>query len=175
MNSASTHLVELQKIDTAHQEERNSLIEENNSLKNLYRQNMQLAKNKIEEMEVEFEESKREEKEKWRVYVAEELQKRVEAAVAETITIEQAKHEQELARALLDLRENLTFEKDQALTLQAEDNQTQLHIELNKAREESKNEGLAEATEEGIKVSFPNILLTHFSLKTFTLFSFLFL
>ena len=75
INSASTHLVELQKIDTAHQEERNTLIEENNSLKNLYRQNMQLAKNKIEEMEVEFEESKREEKEKWRVYVAEELQK----------------------------------------------------------------------------------------------------
>jgi hypothetical protein len=59
--------VELQKLDTAHQEERNGLIEENNQLKNLYRQNMQLAKNKIEEMEAEFEESKRLEKEKWRV------------------------------------------------------------------------------------------------------------
>ena len=52
----------------------------------------------------------------------------------------------------MDLRDNLTFEKDQALTLQAEDHQTQLHIELNKARQDSKNEGLLEATEEGVKV-----------------------
>jgi hypothetical protein len=84
--------------------------------------------------------------------VNEELQKRVEAAVAETITIEQSKHDIALVQALQEQKDVLLTEKDHELILQKEDFQTQLAIEVNNAREEGKNAGLQEAREEGIKV-----------------------
>jgi hypothetical protein len=85
-------------------------------------------------------------------YVNDELQRRVEAAVAETITIEQAKHDIALVQALGEQKDVLLTEKDHELILQKEDFQTQLAIEVSNAREEGKSAGLHEAREEGVKV-----------------------
>lgn len=72
--------------------------------------------------------------------------------MAETITIEQAKHDIALVQALGEQKDVLLTEKDHELHLQKEDFQTQLAIEVNNAREEGNQSGLKEAREEGEKV-----------------------